>query len=185
MNRLVQKDTLEATAWSATHTRFSPRMDSLSPYLQMLQFFLMFQYSVTFFSFAFCFCLGSKLGFLPKELMNKQASMTGGLVGQSEHLILPSVPPLVTMILTLLSLMVRNLLLTSKILILQDYVVRGGGALKVSYGRLQPKSPTLYPLIYRFWLLSSSEAFFYPPGYCRFYLDTLREPLRRGDIREL
>ena len=82
---------------------------------------LMFQYSVTLFSFAFCFCLGSKLGFLPKELMNKQASMTGGLVGQSEHLILPSVPPLVTMILTLLSLMVRNdLLLTSKILILQD-----------------------------------------------------------------
>lgn len=49
--------------------------------------------------------IGSKLGFLPKELMNKQASMTGGLVGQSEHLILPSVPPLVTMILTLLSLM--------------------------------------------------------------------------------
>ena len=160
-------------------------MDFLSPYLQMLQFFLMFQYSVTFFSFAFCFCLGSKLGFLPKELMNKQASMTGGLVGQSEHLIFPSVPPLVTMILTLLSLMVRNLLLTSKILILQDYGVRGGGALKVSYGRLQPKSPNLYPLIYRFWLLSSSEAFLYPPGYCRFYLDTLREPLRRGDIREL
>ena len=69
---------------------------------------LMFQYSVTLFSFVFCFCLGFKLGFLPKELMNKQASMTGGLVGQSEHLILPSVPPLVTMILTLLSLMVRE-----------------------------------------------------------------------------
>ena len=33
--------------------------------------------------------------------------MTGGLVGQSEHLILPSVPPVVTMILTLLSMMVR------------------------------------------------------------------------------
>ena len=55
MNRLVQKDTLEATAWSATHTRLSPRMDSLSPYLQMLQFFLMFQYSVTFFWFCFLF----------------------------------------------------------------------------------------------------------------------------------
>ena len=30
-------------------------MDSLSPYLQMLQFFLMFQYSVTFFWFCFLF----------------------------------------------------------------------------------------------------------------------------------
>ena len=91
----------------------------------------------------FFFCLGSKLGFLPKELMNKQASMTGGLVGQSEHLFLPSVPPLVTMILTLLSLMVRNLLLTSKIIILQDYGVRGRGHSKFHTGRLPPKSPNL------------------------------------------
>ena len=111
---------------------------------------LMFQYSVTLLSFVFCFCLGSKLGFLPKELMNKQASMTGGLVGQSEHLILPSVPPLVTMILTLLSLMVRNLLLTSKIIILQDYGVRGRGHSKLHTGRLPPKSPNFYPLIYHF-----------------------------------
>ncbi|KAJ7393087.1 hypothetical protein OS493_008385 [Desmophyllum pertusum] len=48
---------------------------------------------------------GSKAGFLPKDLMNKQASMTGGLVGQSEHLILPPVPPIVTMILSLLSVL--------------------------------------------------------------------------------
>ena len=34
--------------------------------------------------------------------------MTGGLVGQSEHLILPAVPPIVTMILTLLSVLVRD-----------------------------------------------------------------------------
>jgi len=53
-------------------------------------------------------CLGSKSGFVPKELINKQASMTGGLVGQSEHLILPPVPPIVTMILTLLSVLVRS-----------------------------------------------------------------------------
>ncbi|XP_020619018.1 probable dolichyl pyrophosphate Glc1Man9GlcNAc2 alpha-1,3-glucosyltransferase isoform X1 [Orbicella faveolata] len=49
--------------------------------------------------------LGSKSGFFPKELFNKQASMTGGLVGQSEHLILPAVPPIVTVILTLLSVL--------------------------------------------------------------------------------
>ena len=54
------------------------------------------------------FCLGSKSGFVPKELINRQASMTGGLVGQSEHLILPPVPPVVTMILTLLSVLVRS-----------------------------------------------------------------------------
>lgn len=35
--------------------------------------------------------------------------MTGGLVGQSEHLILPAVPPIVTVILTLLSVLVRCL----------------------------------------------------------------------------
>ena len=110
---------------------------------------LKFQYSVTLFSFVFCFCLGSKLGFLPKELMNKQASMTGGLVGQSEHLIFPSVPPLVTMILTLLSLMVRNLLLTSKIIILQDYWVRGRGHSKFHTRRLPPKGPNLYPRLSR------------------------------------
>ena len=34
--------------------------------------------------------------------------MTGGLVGQSEHVFLPSVPPVVTMVLTLLSIMVRG-----------------------------------------------------------------------------
>jgi len=33
--------------------------------------------------------------------------MTGGLVGQSEHLILPPVPPIITVILTLLSVLVR------------------------------------------------------------------------------
>ena len=41
MNRLVQKDSLKTILWSATHTRLGPIMDSLSPYLQMLQFFLM------------------------------------------------------------------------------------------------------------------------------------------------
>lgn len=51
----------------------------------------------------FCAILGSKAGILPKKI---KASMTGGLVGQSEHLILPSVPPVVTMILTLFSVMV-------------------------------------------------------------------------------
>ena len=100
-------------------------------------------FSILWHYLVFFFCLGSKLGFLPKELMNKQASMTGGLVGQSEHLFLPSVPPLVTMILTLLSLMVRNLLLTSKIIILQDYGVRGRGHSKFHTGRLPPKSPNL------------------------------------------
>ena len=35
--------------------------------------------------------------------------MTGGLVGQSEHVFLPSVPPVVTIVLTLLSIMVRGL----------------------------------------------------------------------------
>ncbi|XP_078369889.1 dolichyl pyrophosphate Glc1Man9GlcNAc2 alpha-1,3-glucosyltransferase-like [Oculina patagonica] len=49
--------------------------------------------------------LGSKAGYFPKEVINKQASMTGGLVGQTEHLILPAVPPIVTMILTLLSVL--------------------------------------------------------------------------------
>ena len=114
----------------------------------MLQFFLMFQFSVTLVSFGFCFCLGSKLGFLPKELMNKQASMTGGLVGQSEHLILPTVPPLVTVILTLLSLMVRNLLLTSKIIILQDSGARGKGHSKFHMEILLPpqKVQTFTPL---------------------------------------
>ena len=100
-------------------------------------------FSILWHYLVFFLCLGSKLGFLPKELMNKQASMTGGLVGQSEHLFLPSVPPLVTMILTLLSLMVRNLLLTSKIIILQDYGVRGRGHSKFRTGRLPPKSPNL------------------------------------------
>ena len=124
---------------------------------------LMFQYSVTLFSFAFCFSLGSKLGFLPKELMNKQASMTGGLVGQSEHLILPSVPPLVTMILTLLSLMVRNLLLTWKILILQDYGIRGGGALKVSYRETPAqKVQTFTPLCTIFGLSPPQKPFCIP-----------------------
>ncbi|KAL9973940.1 hypothetical protein ACROYT_G020462 [Oculina patagonica] len=47
----------------------------------------------------------SKAGYFPKEVINKQASMTGGLVGQTEHLILPAVPPIVTMILTLLSVL--------------------------------------------------------------------------------
>lgn len=54
----------------------------------------------------FCAILGSKAGILPKDAMKSKASMTGGLVGQSEHLILPSVPPVVTMILTLFSVMV-------------------------------------------------------------------------------
>ena len=54
----------------------------------------------------FCVILGSKAGILPKDAMKSKASMTGGLVGQSEHLILPSVPPVVTMILTLFSVMV-------------------------------------------------------------------------------
>lgn len=49
--------------------------------------------------------LGSKSGFFSKELINKQASMTGGLVGQSEHLILPAVPPIITVMLTLLSVL--------------------------------------------------------------------------------
>lgn len=49
--------------------------------------------------------LGSKLGFTSKNIIGKQASMTGGLVGQSEHVFLPSVPPVVTMVLTLLSIM--------------------------------------------------------------------------------
>lgn len=35
--------------------------------------------------------------------------MTGGLVGQSEHLILPAVPPIITVMLTLLSVLVRCL----------------------------------------------------------------------------
>ena len=61
----------------------------------------------------------------------------------------------------------------------------GEGHAKFHTGRLSPKSPNLYPLIYHFWPLSSSEAFLYPPGYCRFYLDTQGEPLRRGDTREL
>ena len=56
----------------------------------------------------FCVILGSKAGILPKDAMKSKASMTGGLVGQSEHLILPSVPPVVTMILTLFSVMVRG-----------------------------------------------------------------------------
>lgn len=34
--------------------------------------------------------------------------MTGGLVGQSDHVFLPSVPPGVTIVLTLLSIMVRR-----------------------------------------------------------------------------
>lgn len=55
------------------------------------------------------FCLGSKSGFFSKELINKQASMTGGLVGQSEHLIFPAVPPIITVMLTLLSVLVRSL----------------------------------------------------------------------------
>ena len=149
----------------------------------MLQFFLMFQFSVTLVSFGFCFCLGSKLGFLPKELMNKQASMTGGLVGQSEHLILPTVPPLVTVILTLLSLMVRNLSLTSKIIILQDSGARGKGHSKFHMEILLPpkKSPNLYPT-YVLFLASPLRSFFVSPDYCCFYLDTQREPLRRRDI---
>ncbi|XP_015760756.1 PREDICTED: probable dolichyl pyrophosphate Glc1Man9GlcNAc2 alpha-1,3-glucosyltransferase [Acropora digitifera] len=53
--------------------------------------------------------LGSKLGFTSKDIIGKQASMTGGLVGQSEHVFLPSVPPVVTIVLTLLSIMVRGL----------------------------------------------------------------------------
>lgn len=48
---------------------------------------------------------GSKAGILSKDAIKSKASMTGGLVGQSEHLILLSVPPVVTMILTLLSVM--------------------------------------------------------------------------------
>ncbi|XP_068718262.1 dolichyl pyrophosphate Glc1Man9GlcNAc2 alpha-1,3-glucosyltransferase-like isoform X1 [Montipora capricornis] len=48
---------------------------------------------------------GSKLGFVSKDVITKQASMTGGLVGQSEHVFLPSVPPIVTVLLTLLSIM--------------------------------------------------------------------------------
>lgn len=55
------------------------------------------------------FCLGSKSGFFSKELINKQASMTGGLVGQSEHLIFPAVPPIITVMLTLSSVLVRCL----------------------------------------------------------------------------
>lgn len=35
--------------------------------------------------------------------------MTGGLVGQSEHLIFPAVPPIITVMLTLSSVLVRCL----------------------------------------------------------------------------
>jgi len=45
---------------------------------------------------------------MSKNIIGKQASMTGGLVGQSEHVFLPSVPPVVTIVLTLLSIMVRG-----------------------------------------------------------------------------
>ncbi|EDO47114.1 predicted protein [Nematostella vectensis] len=46
-----------------------------------------------------------KAGLITKEGIQTQASMTGGLVGQSGHLVLPSIPPLVTMVLTLVSIM--------------------------------------------------------------------------------
>ena len=78
-------------------------------------------------------CVGSRLGFVPKELISKPASMTGGLVGQSEHLILPSVPPVVTMILTLLSVLVRYLTtLTRLILGKQSIINRATGSLSVA-----------------------------------------------------
>ena len=51
--------------------------------------------------------VGSKAGLIPSELLNRKASMTAGLVGQSEHLILPTVPPLATMVLTLVAVLVR------------------------------------------------------------------------------
>ncbi|XP_031550038.1 probable dolichyl pyrophosphate Glc1Man9GlcNAc2 alpha-1,3-glucosyltransferase isoform X2 [Actinia tenebrosa] len=49
--------------------------------------------------------IGPKAGLIHKHAVKVQASMTGGLVGQSQHLILPSVPPIATVILTLLSIM--------------------------------------------------------------------------------
>jgi len=53
--------------------------------------------------------------------------MTGGLVGQSEHLILPSVPPLITMILTLLSVLVRQLRFIKKTITIGVLVTQESG----------------------------------------------------------
>lgn len=53
------------------------------------------------------FSKGSKLGLISADDLHL-ASMTGGLVGHSHHTVLPSIPPVVTFIATLLAMMVRT-----------------------------------------------------------------------------
>jgi hypothetical protein len=55
--------------------------------------------------FTYCNDTGVRLGYFPREIL-QCASMTGGLVQESEHTMLPSISPLVTLILTVLSILV-------------------------------------------------------------------------------
>lgn len=52
-------------------------------------------------------CAGGRLGWSVAQ--QGAASMTGGLVREYSHVVLPSVPPLATLILTLLSILVGNI----------------------------------------------------------------------------
>ncbi|ELT88001.1 hypothetical protein CAPTEDRAFT_4725 [Capitella teleta] len=47
--------------------------------------------------------IGVRLGYLPREVL-QAASMTGGLVQESQHAVLPSISPLITLIATVLSI---------------------------------------------------------------------------------
>ena len=51
--------------------------------------------------------VGSKLGVISPVAI-RSASMTGGLVGHSQHAVLPSISPLATLILTLLGMLVST-----------------------------------------------------------------------------
>ena len=51
----------------------------------------------------FCFPIGSKLGMIDSSAT---ASMTGGLVAQQEHIVLPSISALTTAIITVFTMMV-------------------------------------------------------------------------------
>ena len=42
------------------------------------------------------------------QITRGQASMTGGLVAQQEHIVLPSISPLVTAVITVFSMLVCN-----------------------------------------------------------------------------
>ena len=57
-----------------------------------------------------CFIYVSGKRFQLINMTSQEAIMTGGLVQEFKHTVLPSIPPIVTLIATLLSILVRTII---------------------------------------------------------------------------